>query len=60
MDKQFTPADFELILTSFRYTRMNFENTQYPTYELRQSQLKRVEDVIDKVRAIRDELLKAE
>lgn len=57
MKEQLTKDDIDFILTSLEYTRMNFENTQYPTYELRQSQLQRVDSVKAKVRALRDNLL---
>lgn len=56
MSNQLSLADLEFILTSLEYTRLNFESTQYPTYELKRSQLDRVDTVKSKIRALRDEL----
>lgn len=50
-------SDFELLLESLEYTKFRFENTQYPTYELRQSQLERVNTVIEKVRDLKNKLV---
>ena len=57
MDNQLFHSDFELILTSLEFTKMRFDNTKYETYELRQSQLERVNTAMAEVRALRDELL---
>ena len=54
MSESLERLDFELILTSLEFTRLKFENTNYPTYEFRQSQLQRVDSAMAKVRTLRD------
>lgn len=49
-------ADLEFILTSLSYTKLNFESTSYPTYELKQEQMKKLENVIEKIRKLKGEL----
>lgn len=54
MNEDLTKEDLDFILTSLDYTRLKFENYQdYPTYELKQKQLDRVEEVIAKVRKLK-------
>jgi hypothetical protein len=56
MSDQLTAYDIELIMTSLEFTRTHYENTEYPTPEVKESQLQRVNDVIAKVRVLRDNL----
>ncbi len=56
MEEQLDINDFEFILTSLEYTRLKFENTQYPAYELKQSQLERVNSVMKKIRNLKNKL----
>lgn len=54
MDEELIGQDFQLILTPLEFMRTKFENTNYPTYKLRKSQLDRVNKVIAKVRALQE------
>lgn len=56
MSEQLTSGDIEFILESLKYTKLKFESTSYPTHELQQKQLKRVEGVMAKLRALQDEM----
>lgn len=49
--------DINFLLESLNYTRLNFENTEYPSRELRRERLKEVEDLVNKLKNIRDETL---
>lgn len=51
-------ADCAFILTSLRFTRDKFESYPYADYETRVGRLADVDDVITKVRALRDSLPK--
>lgn len=54
---ELTIGDLDFILKSLEYTRKNFEEYQHhPSYEFKQRQLKTVNDVMEKVRAIKKEL----
>lgn len=45
--------DYNLILESLDYTRFNYENSdKHPTYEFKQEQLKKVNDLIMKVKEV--------
>lgn len=45
--------DYNLILESLEYTRLNYENSdKHPTYEFKQEQLKKVNDLILKVKEV--------
>ena len=54
MPSQTIELDFSLILESLAYTKLNYESTQYPTYELKREQIQRVENAIAQVRELRD------
>jgi hypothetical protein len=56
MNDQLTAYDIEVIMAALEIARTQYEYAQYFTPELRESQLKRVNDVIAKVRALRDQL----
>ena len=56
MREHLTSGDIEFILESLNYTQLQFESTRYPTYEFKQSQLKRVEAVMAKLRALQNEM----
>lgn len=50
-------GELDFILKSLSYTRKSFEEYQnYPSYEFKQGQLKTVNDVMEKVRAVKKEL----
>lgn len=49
-----TEDDIRFVLESLNYTKQRFESTSYPTPELRQQQLDRVNAVMAKIRVIRD------
>ncbi len=55
-----TPAlnlnEIAFILESLNYTKLRFESTSYPSYDLKQEQLKRVEEIQVKLRKLRDSL----
>lgn len=43
--------DYNLILESLEYTRFKYENSdKHPTYEFKQEQLKKVNDLIFKIK----------
>lgn len=48
--------DINLLIESLRYTKRNLESTNYPTDALRRQQLERVDQVMEKLRRIRDSL----
>ena len=56
MTEKLTSADIAFILTSLDYTRLNFQDTNYPTAELRQQRFDELDRVVARVRAIRDSL----
>ena len=56
MSGKLTREDIGLLLESLNYSKLAFESTKYPTYEMKQDQLQRVEDLAGKLRAIRDSL----
>ncbi len=49
-----TQADIEFLLEALKYTKAKFQATEYPSYEFRQQQIQRVEDIQAKLRALRD------
>ena len=51
-----TPEQLEFLLESLKYTKAKFEATIYPSYDFKQAQLKRVEDVQIKLRAMQKEM----
>ena len=54
MAEPLTIEDLDLIFQALGYQKQAFaEYKDYPTYEFKQAQVARVEDVIEKVRAIR-------
>lgn len=54
---ELTIEDLDFILESLKYTRKSFEEYQeYPSYEFKQDRLKTVNDVMEKVRAVKKEL----
>jgi hypothetical protein len=56
MSDQLTAYDIEVIMSALELARTQYEYAQYFTPELRESQLRRVNDVIAKVQALRDNL----
>lgn len=51
---QLTNEDLDFILESLKYTKKNFEDYQdYPSYEYKQSRLKTVNDLADKIKALK-------
>ena len=51
---ELTKDDCDLILDCLNHTRSNYENYQYPTYELKQEKLNLLTAVEQKLRCIRD------
>jgi len=43
-------AEAEMVITSLEYTKSAFENTSYPTYEMRRQKLDDVQRVITRFR----------
>ncbi len=61
---QLTIFDLDFILESLEYTRHKFENYPigekgYPSYEIKQKRMEEVNSVLSKVRALKQELKKA-
>ena len=54
MTSELTEDECRFILECLEYTRMNFEDTEYPSYELKKAQLDRLSSVQVKLRKIRD------
>ncbi len=52
---ELTSEDLSFILESLGYSKLRFESTEYPTYELKQRQMQRVESVIAKIRQLKSE-----
>jgi len=59
MDKQLTREEIGRMLEQLAYKRLSIENYQhYPSYEFKLSQLKQVNDDMEKLRAMRNSLPK--
>ena len=54
MPEDLTKDDCEYILSCLEYTRLAYESTKYPTYELRMEQFDRLSAVQAKLRRIRN------
>jgi hypothetical protein len=54
MDVQLTQTDCEYLLGCLEHTKTKYESTSYPTYELKQEQFSKLDNVQKKLRAIRD------
>lgn len=53
-DKELNVSDLDFIRESLRYTKMAFEDYQkYPSYEYKQKRIKDAQNVIDKVRHLK-------
>ncbi len=53
MTNQLTLEDLDLILESLQYKKEAYRDSEkHPDYEFKQSQLKRVDDLADKIRSI--------
>ena len=52
MPEDLTKDDCEYILSCLEYTRLAYESTKYPTYELRMEQFDRLSAVQAKLRRI--------
>ena len=51
---QLTNEDLDFILESLKYTKRNFEDYEkYPSYEYKQSRIKTVNDLADKIKTIK-------
>ncbi len=56
MNENLTKEDLDFILTSLDYTRLKFEDYQdYPDYEFKRERLDRVEQVIARVRKLKQD-----
>jgi hypothetical protein len=51
-----TGEDINCLIESLQYTKRNFESTNYPSADFRKQQLERIEQLIEKLRGIRDSL----
>jgi hypothetical protein len=58
MDEQLNRRELELILESLEYTKLNVTHGKDAPYELRRSKLDDVDNVMAKIRALRDKLPK--
>jgi hypothetical protein len=56
MSDQLTAYDIEVIMVALEPARTQHEQAEYLNHELRESQLKRINDVMAKVQALRDDL----
>jgi hypothetical protein len=56
MSTQLTAYDIEVIMMSLELARTQHEQAEYLSHELRESQLKRINDVMAKVQILRDSL----
>ena len=56
MENELTGEDIAYLLECLSYTRLAYESTEYPNYETKQMQLKRVTDVERKLRAMRSKV----
>lgn len=55
MTDKLTREDCQYILWCLKHTRLAYESTEYPTYELKKAQLDRLSAVEEKLRKIRDQ-----
>lgn len=53
-DEALSGDDIGFLLECLRYTKLNFESTSYPTYELRRERLSQVDRLAEKLRRLRD------
>ena len=59
MKHELTISDLNFILESLEYTRKSFEEYKlYPSYEFKQKRIGEVNDVMDKVRTLKQTLKK--
>lgn len=59
MEHELTISDLNFILESLEYTRKNFEEYElYPSYEYKQKRIGNVNDVMEKVRTLKQTLRK--
>jgi hypothetical protein len=56
MSKELNMNDVNFILESLNYTKLKFEGYEYPSYEFKQKRLKDVNDIIEKVKSLKEEL----
>jgi hypothetical protein len=56
MSEQLTAYDIEVIMMALELARTQHEQAEYLSHELRESQLKRINDVVAKVQSLRDDL----
>jgi hypothetical protein len=56
MNTNLTAYDIEVIMAALELARTQHEQAEYPSQELRESQLQRITDVMAKVQALRDQL----
>lgn len=50
--------DLDVILQSLEHSRHKFENYEYPSYEIKLQRLKEVNDVMQKVKDLKQQLKK--
>jgi hypothetical protein len=53
MDNSLTQDDLNVIIESLNYTRLKFENYEYPSYEMKQQRLNEVNAVVAKVKELK-------
>lgn len=58
MEKELSIKDLNFILESLNYTRLNFEETKYPSSEFKRQRLGELEGVMSKVQNLLKELKK--
>lgn len=56
MVEKLNKDDLNFILESLQYTKLNFENYSYPSYEIKQKRIEEVLNVIIKVEEIKKSL----
>ena len=54
MEVHLTLADCEYLLECLKNTKHAYESTSYPTYDLKQEQLTKLETIQEKIRTIRN------
>jgi hypothetical protein len=50
MQVEFDLAEAELVITSLEYTKSAFENTKYPSYEMKREKIDEVQRIITRIR----------
>lgn len=58
MATELSIQDLHFILESLKYTKIKFEDYEYPSYKLKQQKIKEIENVIIKVQNLLKEIIK--